>query len=158
MIEGHRETRPVRSKRFFGLVAPALLRGCAEPAALNAILNVLEAVRWSAAQGRGSPRRARRPDLASIWRTSSGAASRLGPSDGGVAENPPVRFRCSTGMQPLPVRGGDRPVCESGARNDFVLVVAWLLGALRAGGRYPVLAIAGEQGSAKAPLSKLLRR
>jgi hypothetical protein len=41
--------------------------------------------------------------------------------------------------------------------NDFVLVVAWLLGALRAGGPYPVLAIAGEQGSAKTVLSKLLR-
>jgi hypothetical protein len=38
-----------------------------------------------------------------------------------------------------------------------VLVVAWLLGALRAGGPYPVLAIAGEQGSAKTVLSKLLR-
>jgi len=37
-----------------------------------------------------------------------------------------------------------------------VLVVAWLLGALRAGGPYPVLAIAGEQGSAKTVLSKLL--
>jgi hypothetical protein len=35
------------------------------------------------------------------------------------------------------------------SENDFVLVVAWLLGALRAGGPYPVLAIAGEQGSAK---------
>jgi Protein of unknown function (DUF2939) len=43
------------------------------------------------------------------------------------------------------------------SENDFVLVVAWLLGALRAGGPYPVLAIAGEQGSAKTVLSKLLR-
>jgi hypothetical protein len=32
-----------------------------------------------------------------------------------------------------------------------------LLGALRAGGPYPILAIAGEQGSAKTVLSKLLR-
>src|SRR5260370_18868671 len=43
------------------------------------------------------------------------------------------------------------------SESDFVLVVAWLLGALRAGGPYPVLAIAGEQGSAKTVLSKLLR-
>jgi hypothetical protein len=43
------------------------------------------------------------------------------------------------------------------SENDFVLVVAWLLGALRAGGPYPVLAIAGEQGSAKTALSKILR-
>jgi hypothetical protein len=38
-----------------------------------------------------------------------------------------------------------------------VLVVAWLLAALRFGGPYPLLAISGEQGSAKTVLSKLLR-
>jgi hypothetical protein len=37
------------------------------------------------------------------------------------------------------------------------LVVAWLLAALRPGGPYPVLAISGEQGSAKTVLSKLLK-
>jgi len=38
-----------------------------------------------------------------------------------------------------------------------VLVVAWLLAALRSRGPYPLLAISGEQGSAKTVLSKLLR-
>ena len=37
------------------------------------------------------------------------------------------------------------------------MVVAWLLAALRSGGPYPLLAISGEQGSAKTVLSKLLR-
>src|SRR6476620_4725938 len=78
-------------------------------------------------------------------------------------ENPPVRFRRSAGTQPLPLplRGGSidslAPFLNLASENDFVLVVAWLLGALRAGGPYPVLAIAGEQGSAKTVLSKLLR-
>jgi hypothetical protein len=62
---------------------------------------------------------------------------------------------------PLPVRGGSieslAPFLNLASENDFVLVVAWLLGALRAGGPYPVLAVAGEQGSAKTVLSKLLR-
>src|SRR5262245_41349554 len=62
---------------------------------------------------------------------------------------------------PLPVRGGAIeslvPFLNLVSENDFVLVAAWLLGALRAGGPYPVLAIAGEQGSAKTVLSKLLR-
>jgi hypothetical protein len=62
---------------------------------------------------------------------------------------------------PLPVRGGSiealAPFLNLASDNDFVLVVAWLLGALRAGGPFPVLAIAGEQGSAKTVLSKLLR-
>jgi hypothetical protein len=35
--------------------------------------------------------------------------------------------------------------------------VAWLLAALRPTGPYPLLAISGEQGSAKTVLSKLLR-
>src|SRR5262249_15433129 len=42
-------------------------------------------------------------------------------------------------------------------RDDFVLVVAWLLAALRPHGPYPLLTISGEQGSAKTVLSKLLR-
>ena len=41
------------------------------------------------------------------------------------------------------------------SRNDFVLIVAWLLAALRAGGPHPLLAISGEKGSAKTVLSKL---
>jgi hypothetical protein len=56
------------------------------------------------------------------------------------------------------------PVCRTHHReldrsgnNDFVLVVAWLLAAFRPGGPYPLLAISGEQGSAKTVLSKLLR-
>jgi hypothetical protein len=62
---------------------------------------------------------------------------------------------------PLPLRGGSieslAPFLNLARESDFVLVVAWLLGALRAGGPYPALAIAGEQGSAKTVLSKLLR-
>ena len=41
--------------------------------------------------------------------------------------------------------------------DEFVLVVAWLLAALQRGGPYPVLVIAGEQGSAKTMLTKILR-
>jgi hypothetical protein len=66
-------------------------------------------------------------------------------------------------MLPLPVpeRGGSldalRPHLNLSNRDDFVLVVAWLLAALRPRGPYPLLAISGEQGSAKTVLSKLLR-
>jgi hypothetical protein len=62
---------------------------------------------------------------------------------------------------PLPVRGGS--IEELGSllnlphRNDFVVVVAWLLASLRSGGPHPLLAVAGEQGSAKTVLSKLLK-
>jgi hypothetical protein len=66
-------------------------------------------------------------------------------------------------MLPLPVpeRGGSidalRPFLNLSNQNDFVLIVACPLIALRSGGPYPLLAISGEQGSAKTVLSKLLR-
>jgi hypothetical protein len=47
---------------------------------------------------------------------------------------------------------------SSEPERDFVLIIAWLLAAVRAGGPYPLLAISGEQGSAKTVLSKLTRR
>src|SRR4029078_2932270 len=50
-----------------------------------------------------------------------------------------------------------RPFLNLSSQNDFVLVVAWLLAALRPHGSYPLLAISGEQGSAKTVLSKVLR-
>jgi type II secretory pathway predicted ATPase ExeA len=43
------------------------------------------------------------------------------------------------------------------SQNDFVLLVMWLLAALRPNGPYPLLAITGELGSAKTMISKMLR-
>src|SRR5262245_6099946 len=66
-------------------------------------------------------------------------------------------------MLPLPVpqQGGSLESLNSflnlSSRDDFVLIVAWWLAALRSGGPYPLLAISGEQGSAKTVLSKLLK-
>lgn len=39
--------------------------------------------------------------------------------------------------------------------QDFVLIVAWLLAALRDRGPYPVLGLSGEQGTAKSTLARL---
>ena len=77
--------------------------------------------------------------------------------------HPPVRFRRAAGMLPLPIpeRGGSIETLASflnlPARDDQVLVVSWLLGGLQHRGPFPLLAIAGEQGSAKTVLSKILR-
>jgi hypothetical protein len=66
-------------------------------------------------------------------------------------------------MLPLavPVKGGSindlAPFLNLPGRSDFVLVVSWLLAALRHGGPYPLLSVSGEQGSAKTVLSKILR-
>src|SRR5213079_2618212 len=90
-------------------------------------------------------------------------AVEIGPDGWRVNRSPPVRFRRPAGMLPLPVpeQGGSiealLPLLNLSSRNDFVLEVAWLLAALRSGGPYPLLAISGEQGSAKTVLSKVLR-
>lgn len=66
-------------------------------------------------------------------------------------------------MKPLPIpeAGGSldklRPFVNVASEADFVLLVAWLLAALRPGRPYPVLVLTGEQGSAKSSLAALLR-
>ena len=80
-----------------------------------------------------------------------------------MVTSPPVRFHRSAGMLPLPVpeRGGSiralTGLLNLAGTDDFTLVVAWLLAALRPRGPYPLLSITGEQGSAKTVLSKLLK-
>ena len=77
--------------------------------------------------------------------------------------NAPVRFRRAPGMLalPAPVDGGSinslRPFLNLKNEHDFVLVVHWILAALRGEGPYPVLALAGEQGSAKSTTTKIIR-
>ena len=62
---------------------------------------------------------------------------------------------------PMPMRGGSvealAPFLNLNGPGDFVLIVAWLLAALRPAGPYPLLAMSGEQGSSKTVLSKILR-
>jgi hypothetical protein len=62
---------------------------------------------------------------------------------------------------PVPAEGGSiealASFCNISSRCDFLLVISWLLAGLRHGGPYPILALSGEQGSAKTVLSKMLR-
>jgi hypothetical protein len=74
-----------------------------------------------------------------------------------------VRFRRSAGMKalPIPVRGGSvkelSPFLNVKSDHDFVLLVAYLLAALRPCGPYPVIGLNGEQGSAKSTLCAILK-
>ncbi|MGH7341988.1 MAG: hypothetical protein ACREKH_15970, partial [Candidatus Rokuibacteriota bacterium] len=80
-----------------------------------------------------------------------------------VVGEPPVKFRRARGMAPLPapVRGGRidefRPFVNVASESDWVLCVAWLVGALRPRGPYPILALHGEHDSAKSTTARLLR-
>jgi hypothetical protein len=62
---------------------------------------------------------------------------------------------------PAPTTGGSigelRPFLNVRKEDDFVLVVAWLLAALRDKGPYPVEVVVGEQGSAKTTFCTILK-
>lgn len=77
--------------------------------------------------------------------------------------DPPVKFRRGRGMSrlPRPIVGGSieqlRPFVNVATKRDWILLVAWLLAALRQIGPYPILALHGEQGSAKSTTARVLR-
>jgi hypothetical protein len=81
-----------------------------------------------------------------------------------IITTPPAKFRRTSGMLPLPspVSGGSidelRRFVNVGTDQDWRLMVAFLTAGLRPRGPYPILAINGEQGSAKSTTSRVLRR
>jgi hypothetical protein len=167
-IDGHRETWPVRSARCRAWLRRLYFEATREApsaTALNAALDLLEA----RAQFEGPERQVHIRvaghdgrlylDLADkAWR-----AVEIGPEGWQLIAKPPVRFRRTAGMLalPIPQRGGTLEQLASlinvPSPDDLLLVTAWLLAALRQGGPYPLLVIAGEQGSAKTVLAKMLR-
>lgn len=76
----------------------------------------------------------------------------------------PVKFRRPKGMLtlPAPVRGGNfeglRDLLNLLDDDQFMLIMAWLVAALRPRGPFPILDLSGEQGSAKSTTARLLRR
>jgi hypothetical protein len=75
----------------------------------------------------------------------------------------PVAFVRTPGMiaLPAPARGGSvdllREVANIPDGDEFKLVAAWLLAALRPSGPYPILCLHGEQGSAKSSAARAIR-
>ena len=168
LVNNHRETWPIRSTRFRNWLRRCHYEATGEAASAAALRSALDLYE-ARAQFEG-PQRAVHIRIAEHagylyldladehWR-----AVEIGPDGWQVIASPPVRFRRPAGMLPLPIpeQGGSIEALNSflnlSSRNDFVLIVAWLLAALRSKGPYPLLAISGEQGSAKTVLSKLLK-
>jgi hypothetical protein len=74
----------------------------------------------------------------------------------------PVKFERRRGMLalPEPQRGGSvqelRPFVNLASEEDWMLLAAWAVAALRPRGPYPILALHGEQGSAKSTTARIL--
>jgi hypothetical protein len=80
-----------------------------------------------------------------------------------VVAEAPVCFRRSGSMLPLPypVRGGSVdelfPFLNVASYKDFMLMVAYLLAAMRPRGPYPIMVLNGEQGAAKSTAARVIR-
>lgn len=167
-INGHRETWPVRSKGFRQwLVREYYLETKSSPGAqaTQDALTIIESrARFDAPEMAVYVRIASLADKIYIdladpdWR-----AVEIDPEGWRIISAPPVRFRRTSGMKPLPepATGGSiaplRQFINVKSDNDFILTVAWILAAMRGKGPYPILSLAGEQGSAKSTFSAILR-
>ncbi len=90
-------------------------------------------------------------------------AVKIAPGGWSITADPPIKFIRRRAMLPLPapVAGGSvnelRKFLNVQDGRDFVLLVAWMLGALRGRGPFPLLGVYGEQGSGKSNAQKLIR-
>lgn len=81
-----------------------------------------------------------------------------------IERESPMKFIRPAGLRPLPepVRGGSIKelwtFINVTDKADRILIIAWLLMALRPTGPYPALILNGEQGSAKTSTCRVLRR
>lgn len=80
-----------------------------------------------------------------------------------IIKDPPVKFRRTRSMLPLPVpvKGGNltelRPFMNAATDDVWIPIIAWLLGTFNPKGPYPVLLLQGEQGTAKSTQTHILR-
>lgn len=167
-INGHRETWPIRNKGFRSWLTRRFFeatQGAPSSEALQSALNVIEAN----AQFDGPERKvhlrvgAQEESLYLDLCDETWRAVKIDADGWRVIDNPPIRFRRASGMQPLsiPEKGGSvetlRSFLNVQSDADFVLVVTWALAVLRNRGPYPVIVLSGEQGSAKSTFSSMLR-
>jgi hypothetical protein len=168
MVNGHRETWPIRMKGFRRwLVQRFYIATQKAPGseALQQAINVIEArAHYEGEEHTVSLRVGAHHDKIYLdLADNSWRAIEISDEGWRIVERPPAHFRRSAGMMPLPVpvEGGSVDTLKQflNVQNEeqFILAIAWVLAALRNCGPYPVLALAGEQGSAKSTCSKLLR-
>ena len=166
-VQGRRETYSIRSKEFWRRLTLYLQErtGEAPSAELKRRIELLEAkaLQPELPVCEVYLRVASLPDRIYIdladarWR-----AIEIGANGWSVIQTPPVRFIRTPGMLPLPVpeSGGSLETLKNlvNVRHDdeFVLIVCWLLNALRGNGQHPVLVLTGAEGSAKSTLIRIL--
>jgi hypothetical protein len=181
IVDGHRETWPLRSKQFRNAYMRYLRRQLDQQISVQSMLAGLVKASMSksainTAIDDFESRAICTPTTRDVHVRVAGnngeifidlcdadwQAVRITSAGWSVVASPPVRFQRTRGMLslPFPERGGKiealRPFLNATV-SDFTLVVAYLLAALRPRGPYPILILYGEQGTAKTNFLRRLR-
>ena len=168
-VEGHVETWPIRERQFELLLRQLYYRRYKKSPSALAVADALGTLegkaRFDGEQASTWTRVAGVPgaiylDLADdAWQ-----AVQVTSSGWSVVPKHPVHFRRTAGMEalPTPVRGGNvedlAEFVNVGSDDDFKLLIAWMLSALRPPQQpFPILALFGEQGSAKSTTTNCVR-
>jgi hypothetical protein len=168
MINGHRETLAVRRNGFSRWLRRQYLEvtGTAPNAeAIGATINTVDAkAAYDGLERRVFVRVGEDDgkvyiDLADdAWR-----AIEVDARSWRVTAAPPVRFRRAPGMLPLPIPAAGGKIADLKSLinvpddDDFILVVAWIITAMREGIPYPILVLNGEHGAAKSSAAWVIR-
>jgi len=184
IVAGHRETWPIRSMEFRGAYIAYLQRQLDRLTAEESILaiGIKQAMTKSAINNAIGEYEIR---ASSSLTTRRDVYTRVAPHEddiyidlcnpnweviritaGGwsIVESPPVRFRRTRGMLPLPYpeRGGKiealRPFFNLKTEADFTVIIGYILAALRPYPPYAALNPVGPPGAAKTRLLRLIRR
>lgn len=166
-VKDHRETHALEGGFFRDWLAELAYRRLgrpAQPQALDSAIGTLKAkALFDGAEKEVSVRLAQDGDAIYLdlgdaaWR-----AVRIDAEGWAVVTDCPIKFRRLQGMQALPDPTAGGTVAElrnfiNLSDDDWVLLVAWLVGALRPTGPFPVLELQGEHGTAKSTTSEIIR-
>jgi hypothetical protein len=167
-IDGHKETWSLRSKALRGWLTKIFYdKTAAAPnsESLGAAINVLEAM--ARFDGKEIPVCLRVGEYEGKYYLdmcdANWRAVEIDADGWRIVNNPPVRFRRTGGMLPLPEpqRGGDiaelHRLLNVRDKNSFTLAVGFLLGALNPNGPYAVLGLGGEHGAAKTSFARTIK-
>jgi hypothetical protein len=167
-INDHKETYALRSKAFKQYLSAKMYEIEGKGASAQSLQEVLETL-----QGRALFSGVERPTFRRIAEAngkiyvdlcnSNWQAIEITAEGWQVTTNYPVTFLRSKGMLPLPIpeKGGSlddlREFINVGSDEDFALIKAWLVQTVRFDVPFALLALGGEQGSAKSTTATILR-